>query len=412
MAFPARFLGISQFSGNKYFLAALAIFFIPISGLSTDIFIPSLPNIQAYFHSTQSLTQYTISAYLAGIGLMQLFAGGISDSFGRRKPFLIATSLFTLVTLLIPFSTSMHQMIMLRLIQGITVACMVVPMRAVVADLFQGKELQKMVTYMAFGWTIGPIIAPFIGGYLQHYFGWKSCFYFLLGYSIIGSLAIYIYMPETSLHRHEYSIRSILKRYKELLTYRPYLSALLTSSLLYSIVILFMTVMPFLTKEELGFTPIQYGHLALFTGIAWSAGSLSNRFLIHLSVKLREQICISTLIFATLLFLVFSLFMSLSVYTLLIPTLILYIAGGMLMTTYFSQALSMFPESAASANSLMGAAVFLIPSLISSVGTLLKSTSSVPIAIAFVVLIIAVIAVQKLNGERYSDRINELKSSN
>lgn len=381
---------------KKYFLAVLVIMIVPLSGLSTDIFVPSLPALQSYFATSQSLVQLTVTAYLAGLGLMQLFAGGISDSFGRKKPFAIATFLFLLVTLLIPLSTSIDEMIAFRFIQGVMVATMIVPMRAVMSDLFEGKAFQKMVTYMAFGWSIGPIIAPFIGGYLQHYFGWQACFYFLLIYTAIIFVMITVFMPETSHYRHDFKLFSILKRYKKMLTNKEYLTALITNGLLYSMVILFMTVVPFLTKKVLHFTPVQYGHLALLMGVAWSVGSIGNRFLIHISVQSRAKICISIMIAFSILFLLSAILLPLTIYMLLTPVLIIYIAGGMLITSYFAYGLSIFPKSAASANSLFGALVFLIPSFISSIGTLLKSTSAVPLSMAFVVLTGMILCVQAI----------------
>src|SRR5579872_1919392 len=159
---------------SPVFFALLAILVIPISGLAVDIYAPSLPTVSHYFNVDKSLAQLSITSYMVGIGLMQLFAGIISDSFGRRKPFIFATLIFIIATLIIPISQSIYQLIFLRLIQGIAVALTIVPMRSVIPDLFEGKALYKWMNYMVMAWSMGPIIAPAIGGYLQHYFGWKS----------------------------------------------------------------------------------------------------------------------------------------------------------------------------------------------------------------------------------------------
>lgn len=390
-------LMLSSKSSNKYFLAVLAIMIVPLSGVSTDVFVPSLPAIQSYFHTSQALAQLTVTAYLAGLGFMQLIAGGISDSFGRKKPFIVSTLLFLFVTILIPLSTSITEVIAFRFIQGVAVATMIVPMRAVISDLFEGKEFQKIVTYMAFAWTIGPIVAPFLGGYLQHYFGWEACFYFLLIYTAIAFVLITLLMPETSNYRHEFDFAALFKRYKNMLKNGEYVRALVTNGLLYAIVILFMTAMPFLTKQLLHFTPLQYGHLALFMGIAWSIGTLCNRLLINLTVELRAKICIAVILLSNVIFLFLTMLLPLSIY-LLIPVIVMYIAGGMLITCYFAYGLSIFPKSAASANSLFGALVFLIPSIISSLGALLKFTTVVPLAIGFVVLAFMILFMQKVKG--------------
>ncbi len=74
---------------QRYWYAAIALFIVPLSGLSIDIFVPSLPVISHYFGATKSLAQLSITMYMLGMGVMQLFSGSISDSFGLKKPFLL-----------------------------------------------------------------------------------------------------------------------------------------------------------------------------------------------------------------------------------------------------------------------------------------------------------------------------------
>src|SRR3990167_334963 len=126
---------------NKYFLATLALLVIPISGLGIDIYVPSLPAVSDYFGVEKALVQLSITTYMLGLSLLQLFAGGISDSFGRRKPFLVAMFIFVIASFCVPFSQDIYQLLFLRLMQGMTVALTVVPMRSVISDLFDGREL-------------------------------------------------------------------------------------------------------------------------------------------------------------------------------------------------------------------------------------------------------------------------------
>src|SRR3990167_3375173 len=195
---------------NKNFLAFLALFIIPISGLSIDIYVPSLPAVSHFFEVDKSLAQLTITVYMIGLGIMQFFAGSISDSFGRRKPFLIAMLIYISATLFIPFVKNIEQLLFLRFVQGIVIAVIVVPMRSVISDLFEGPAYYKMANYMTMAWSIGPIIAPAIGGYLQHYFGWQANFYFLGVYSIISFILIALYLPDTSAYHHPFHLRKIL----------------------------------------------------------------------------------------------------------------------------------------------------------------------------------------------------------
>ena len=74
---------------NKHalFYALIALFIVPISGLSVDVYVPSMPKMAEFFMTNKSLIQLSISFYMLGLGLMQILAGPISDSFGRKKTF-------------------------------------------------------------------------------------------------------------------------------------------------------------------------------------------------------------------------------------------------------------------------------------------------------------------------------------
>lgn len=369
-------------------IALIALFVLPLSGLMIDIFVPSLPNIAQHFNAPKSFAQLTITFYMIGMGVMQLFAGAISDSYGRKKPFMIAMALNIVVTLLIPFSSHIGELLFLRLMQGIVVGLLIVPIRAIFADLFVDKAFHKMTAYATLTWSIGPIVAPVIGGYLQHYFGWQSTFYFLAIYSIIGFVLIGCFAPETSAFRHPFGIVPLLKRYREILSSVEYIRALLINGILYSIVILFAVVGSFIIQKVLLFSPIQFGHMALLTGFAWFLGTMTNRFLIHFDPKQKSIMCLGSLLILSIISWIVTVTIPLNIYTIMVPTFILIYVGGIAFPNNYAQALSLFPKINASANAFFGAFLFLIPGAASAIGTLLKSNSAIPLMTTYMILII------------------------
>ncbi len=368
---------------NKNFLAAIVFFILPLSGLAIDIYVPSLPAVSHYFGADKASVQLTISAYMLGMGLSQLFAGGIADSFGRRKPFLIAMFLFIVATFAIPFVQTINQLLLLRLLQGILAAMVAVPMRAVIADLFAGPHYHKMASYMTMTWSIGPIIAPAIGGYLQHYFGWQANFYFLGIYCLISLIAIIFYLPETSPHQHPFHVIQILKRYKEMLFHKTFLMGLMTNGILYSIIILFSIVGPFLIQTVLHYSAVEFGRVALLTGLAWFMGTMINRFIINVPLKKKAQACFSIMLLVAIISLFLNFMLPMNIYLIVTPTLLILLVGGILFPNYFSQGISLFPKTTGSANALFGAFVFFIPSISSSLGTFLKSNTALPLMVTY-----------------------------
>lgn len=371
---------------HRYFLAALAMFILPVSGLAIDIYVPSLPAVSQYFAVDKSMAQLSITTYMAGLGLMQFFGGSISDSFGRRLPFLVSMTFFIIATLLIPHSSTISQLLLLRFIQGSAVAVSVVPMRAIFADLFHGNEYYKMITYMTMIWSIGPVIAPAIGGYLQHYLGWQYNFYFLGVYSLISLILNTIYLPDTSPHHHPFQLMAILKRYRGILTHPIFLISLLMNTLLYSICILFAVIASFVIETQLHYTSVEFGHVALLTGFAWFIGTMSNRFLMDIPLMKRFYVSFSAMFVVALVSLMAAFIMPMNIYLLVISTLLLLMLGGNVFPDNFARVMELFPEASGSANALYSGCVFLLTALISTLGAVLKSSTLIPVMLTYTIL--------------------------
>ena len=142
---------------------------IPLSGLVTDIYIPSFPDMQSAFHTTAAGIQLTLSCFLISYGITMFVAGSLVDSYGRYKVVLGALLLFALSNFLI---ASVHNLLFLyamRVLQGVLTAFIVVAKRAFLVDIYSGDKLKHYMGLLSVVWSLGPITAPFLGGYLQSY---------------------------------------------------------------------------------------------------------------------------------------------------------------------------------------------------------------------------------------------------
>ena len=373
---------------NKYLFASLVLFIVPISGLAIDIYAPSLPFVARYFHINNTLTQLTITAYVAGLGLMQLVSGSISDSFGRRIPFLLSMIFYVAATFMITYAQNIEQLLFLRFMQGMTVSILIVPMRSVIPDLFEGQDLNKMMNYMVMAWSIGPLIAPAIGAHLQLYFGWKANFYFLGLYGIAAFIMVFLFLPETSRHRHPFSIREILTRNKTILLHPKFLNNVMVCSLLYSLLILFAVTSPFIIQNALHFSVTQFGYIALLIGIAWFLGAMTNRIYIHIDLRKKEKICFALMFSILLLMLLIHVLKSITIYNFIIPIFAIIFLGGVLFPNYSALVMSLFPTATGSSNALLSSILFFISALSSILGAFLKPTSPIPLEIVYGLIVI------------------------
>lgn len=375
---------------QKLFFCLLTLTLLPLSGLSIDIYVPSLPAVTTYFQTDKAHVQLTLTSYMLGLGITQLFAGSITDSFGRKRPFNCAMVVYILATLAVPFATTIFQLQLLRFFQGVAIALTVVPLRSVVTDLYQGRELQIMLTYMTTTWSVGPIIAPWIGGYLQAFFGWKASFYFLAMYAFIFYVGTLIVLPETSTERHDFKLKSMFARYAMLFTSKPFILALLINTLTYIIIVLFNIVGPFLLQNQLGFSAIDYGHVALFLGIAWFLGVMSNRFLLNVPFIKKSIFCYSVVFIANLFLIIYALVFGNNTYAILIPIMVMLYFSGIPFPNYYSFCISLFPNITGSANAFAGSLVFTGAGIGTALGTLLKATSIIPLALAYLIIVIGI----------------------
>lgn len=383
---------------KKRFWAIIAMIAIPLSGLSIDIYVPSLPAVTQYFGVDQSLVQLTISIYMLGFGATQLFVGSIVDSVGRKKPFMVTLLIYIIISLLIPISANIYQLLGLRLLQGIAVAFLSVPMRAVISDLFEGKEFYKMMNYMTLCWAIGPIVAPAIGGYLQHFFNWRAPFYFLAIYGGIALILGIFCLPETLREKKPFRFQKIIGDFCTIMTHWDYVGGVVCLGVLWSVVIMFSIVGPFLIQDVLHYSAVEFGHMALLMGLAWFLGNITSRMMINVSFERKIKFCLWGMLIDALVMLIIALWQTINLTDLLIQTFILIYLGGIVFPNYFARNVSWFPKNAATANALTGAFMTIIASGSSAVASILKSDSQVPLTIAYIIVIVICIIVYYLTG--------------
>ena len=144
-----------------------------------DVYIPSLPDMAVQLHTTPAAIQLTLSIFMISYGISQLIVGGLVDSYGRYWPTLMSMLVFSTASFAIAWSEDLHFIYAMRIIQGFTVAVIVVGKRSFFVDVYSGEQLKKYTSLFSVIWAIGPIVAPFLGGFFQTNWGWQSNFIFL-----------------------------------------------------------------------------------------------------------------------------------------------------------------------------------------------------------------------------------------
>ncbi|MEO8794491.1 MAG: MFS transporter, partial [Daejeonella sp.] len=203
---------------NQRIATLLSLALIPLSGFATDMYIPSLPSMARDLHANSIQVQLTLSLFLISYGVSQLFVGSFLDSFGRYKASLYALIIFSISCVIIAATHNIYVIYLMRIVHGITIGTVVVAKRAYFVDVFKGEKLKHYLSLFTIIWSAGPIVAPFIGGYLQTTMGWASNFYVLAGLAIVFVVLEFIYGSETLQHPTEFHIERIVKIYRDMLS--------------------------------------------------------------------------------------------------------------------------------------------------------------------------------------------------
>jgi len=197
-----------------------------IGPFAIDTFLPSFHAISQQFDVSLAAVQQTLSAYLVAAGLMNLFYGTISDSFGRRPVILISLVLFTAASVGAALAPSFGWLLVFRVLQGLTASAGRVIGQAIVRDRFEGAAAHRLMSYVMMVFGLAPAIAPVLGGYLHVAFGWRSVFVFMAGLGFVLLLATYRFLGESLApeRRTRFHPMTVARNYATALRHRPFVA--------------------------------------------------------------------------------------------------------------------------------------------------------------------------------------------
>ncbi|WP_231940449.1 MFS transporter [Filimonas lacunae] len=351
---------------RKKIATILAFISIPLSGFVTDIYLPSFPDMAKSLEVAEKNIQLTLTCFFLSYGISQLFVGSLLDSIGRFKPAMYALVALVLSSMVIGLTRDVRLICLLRVLQGIAVAFVVVGKRAFFVDLYTGDKLKHYLSFFTITWSLGPIVAPFLGGFLQKLFGWQSNFYFLAIYALLMLVFELIYSGETLATRKPFHITTIKKNYAMMLGNPVFLLGIITLGLAYSVVMVFNISGPFVIANSFHFSSVVIGYCTLMLGFSWMIGGIVAKRLIALEFNKKVMGAAMLQLALIVVLLAISVY-SQQLWCFMLFAFIIHICSGFLYTVNFTTSLLFFPQHAGMTSGLMGGLVYLITSLASYV---------------------------------------------
>jgi Bcr/CflA subfamily drug resistance transporter len=373
--------GMFDMQSRHRTILSIILFLAPISGMGIDIYAPSLPHIATIFSISHLMVKNTISVYLLGFAIGQIFAGSLSEVYGRKPVLVFGLILFILSCLLAVVAEHIMLLMVARFIQGLAVTAPVVMVKTLATDSFTREEMKKISTYFVISWSMGPIIAPVIGGYLQTYIAWWANFLFLAIYAFILLIVVIFALPETHKEKISFNFGELLGQYKIIIRDKKFLTMSLSLALSYSMIILFNVLGPFILQKGLGYSAVGFGHIAFFMGFACLIGSVSNRYLISKKPvqKLIKYSELSITLISLIALIVFIYLGKSNLMLVIIPTFLIILCVGIIFPNFSGICLSQFPKMAGAASAVLGVINILGTTISSVVASMFHTTEPWPL---------------------------------
>ena len=346
----------------------LSFSLIPLAGFATDIYLPSLPSMTISLHASASQIQLSLLLFMASAGVSQLFVGSLLDSFGRYRLSNSALFIFSIASFLIGLFPDLHVLYLMRIVQGVAASFVLVARRAYFMDTYSGDQLKRYTSLFSIIWATAPIIAPFLGGYLQKAFGWQSSFY-MLGILPLVILVLTIkYGGESAKDLQPLRVKPLLGVYSSLLTTKDFALALVILGLNYGMVLLFGMASPFIIEHQWHQTPVVTGCCALLSGVAMMAGGIISRSMLRIPLEKKLPIALGIQLTSGAFAIIISVSGLTNIYVMMSFVILQHGVAGFVFNNLFAYSLGRFSRNAGIVAGMTGGASYIISSF-SSYGT-------------------------------------------
>jgi len=339
---------------SRFWLTIFLGLMTAIAPLSTDMYLPALPEVQADFGVSTSLVQMTLTMTTLGMALGQILAGPMSDFLGRRRPLFIGMLVFIGATLGCVLSEDIHLFLFFRFCAGFAGASGIVIARAIARDVCEGAELTRFFAVLMMVNGFAPIIAPVIGGQILLFANWRAAFVLLTIIGVFLAGATLIYQETLPQEARSANMTDSLKKFPTLLRNRYFLGHCLLQCFVFGAFFSYLSGSSFVFQNIYAVSPQGYSIIFAVIGAGLLlAGILPARLAGRVPDIVMLKYSVLVPLFGSVLLLAGFCF-SAPLAVILVVLFLTIVPLSVMGTASFSLALSRQGENAGSASALIG----------------------------------------------------------
>lgn len=358
-----------------------------IGTLSLHVFVPALPAAATELAVTPAVIQLTITLYLVGLGVGQLFYGPLSDRFGRRPMLLAALALFVTGAACAALAARADALIAARVLQALGACGGLVIGRAMVRDRSDGANATQSLARLTLAMSLAPALAPAVGAAISVWLGWRAIFLLTAAAGAVLLVVVVAVLPETNLARGAgQGFRSMLAGYGRLLRLRSFIGYAVGGASCTVSSYAFFTASPFLIVDVLHRPPAEIGFYYLLVALGFSCGSiLAHRVAQRMDTRAAALVGCGVSLAASLALLLVDVTGNLNPASLVAPMVVFAIGGGLAAPNAVLGVMSADTRAIGSASSLYGCLQMSFGALCTLVVGLWHTDTALPTAVVLCV---------------------------
>jgi DHA1 family bicyclomycin/chloramphenicol resistance-like MFS transporter len=370
---------------NHVYLIILLSILSSVAPIGVDTYLPSIPDIAKAFNVSIEKIELSLSIFLIGFSIGQIFGGPISDKYGRKKSSIFGLLGFAFFSFLIIFSSTIYELWIFRFLEAFCGGLVVVNAAAGVRDRFSGAEAAKVFSLIGMVRSVAPLGAPAIGAFIIHFYSWKAIFIFLTIYALIVAFLIYKDFEES----FTYSKQNVIESFKTVLSHKTALKTMIVLGISFGGFFVIIAKTSFIYIE---YFKIQTDYFPLFFGVNFIILML----MIKVNVNLLKEYHPSELVRMAILIQIISAgLLTLNYENISLILTVILIAFYMSMMAFIfgncmALTLEYFPKNAGVASGVVGVLQFGLGAAISSIALIFHDGTFFPIG--FAICIISIVA--------------------
>ncbi|WP_439143153.1 multidrug effflux MFS transporter [Planktotalea sp.] len=244
------------------------------TAFSIDSMLPGLPDMAAELSPVDpNKIQLVLTSFVLGMGIGTFVAGPLSDSFGRRKIMLFGASIYCIAAFVAWRAASLEVMLIARMFQGFGAAGPRIVSMAVIRDLYSGRQMARIMSFVMMVFTLVPAVGPLIGTGLIAISDWRGIFLAFILFSSVSMLWMSLRLPETLApeNKRPFKFRMLFEATKELLSHRSVRISILCQSTIFAFIFGMLSVVhPIydITFDRAASFPYWFGLISVLAGSA------------------------------------------------------------------------------------------------------------------------------------------------